>query len=137
MAQGNFGKLSDDELFADWLRWIERAYSEAIGQGWRYQMFRLMRGIYDQNPDLQNEGGFFIQWAAENYVAASAIAFRRELDTLPGTENLFHLLREMRERPTVISRARFCSTWGGNPGELWTPGKVEREWWPCHNRLAA
>jgi hypothetical protein len=77
-------------------------------------MFRLMRGIYQQNDELQQTGGFFLTWAGENYVAASAMAFRRELDTQSGTENLLHLLREMRARPSVISRARFRSGWTGN-----------------------
>ncbi len=66
MAQRQFDGLTDDQLFPDWLRWIQRAYDEAIGHGWRYKMFRLMRGIYDQNPDLQNTGGFFLKWSADN-----------------------------------------------------------------------
>src|SRR4051812_46079338 len=106
MPQRRFERQTDDELFADWVRWIGRAYDEAISQGWRHKMFRLMRGIYEQNPDLQEQGGFFLQWAADNYVAATAVAFRRELDTQAGTENLYHLLQEMRRRPDVICRAR-------------------------------
>jgi hypothetical protein len=111
MAQRRIDKLSDDELFADWVRWIGRAYDEAIGQGWRHKMFRLMRCIYEQNTHLQETGGFFLQWAAENYVDASAMALRRELDGQGGSENLFHLLCEIRKRPSVLSRARFRSTW--------------------------
>jgi hypothetical protein len=104
--------LTDDQLYADWGRWIGRAYDEAVMQAWRQRTFRLMRGIAAQNQRLQDTGGFFLQWMSDNYVAASAIAFRRELDTQSGTENLVHLLREMRARPSVISRARFVSTWG-------------------------
>jgi len=74
-------------------------------------MFRLLRGIYEQNRDLQKTGRFFYDWAEANYIAASAMAFRRELDTRSGTENLFHVLCEMRDRPSVICRARFRSTW--------------------------
>jgi hypothetical protein len=112
LAQRNFKERSDDELFGDWLGWINRAKDEAVSQAWRYKMFRLLRGIYEQNPELQQKGGFFVEWAVDNYVAAAAMAFRRELDTQPGTENLFHLLCEMRDRPSVISRARFRKTWG-------------------------
>lgn len=111
MAQRNSARRSDDELHGDWLAWIKRAYNEAVAQGWRHRMFRLMRGIAIQNPALQANGGFFLQWAADNYVAASAMAFRRELDSQPGTQNLLHLLREMRDRPQVISRQRFRSSW--------------------------
>jgi hypothetical protein len=112
MAQRRPAALSDDRLFADWVRWIERVYDETVRQGWRHRMFRLMRGIYEQNPELQDTGGFFITWAADNYVAAAAMALRRELDSQPGTENLLHLLEEMRDRPTVISRSRYRASWG-------------------------
>jgi hypothetical protein len=118
MAQRQFDKLSDDQVFADWLRWIERVYNEVIGQGWRHKMFRLMRGIYEQNPDLQKTGGFFLRWAADNYVDASAMALRRELDGQDGTENLVRMLCEMRARPTALSRARFRSTWNGTSAYL-------------------
>jgi hypothetical protein len=117
MAQRNPARLSDDELHADWVIWIERAYDEAVRQAWRHRMFRLMRGIATQNPQSQANGGFFLQWAADNYVAASAMAFRRELDTQPGTENLLHMLREIRRRPQVISRQRFRASWGNRDRE--------------------
>ena len=111
MAQRNPAQLTDDQLFQDWLRWIQRAYDEAVGQDRRFRLFRLVHGVYQQNDHLQHTGGFLFQWMADNYVAASAMAFRRELDTQAGTENLIHLLREMRDRPSVISRARFRATW--------------------------
>src|SRR4051812_34607779 len=101
MPQRNPRRLTNDELFADWVRWIRRTYNEQITQGWRHRMFRLMRGVYEQNQELQNSGGFFINWAAENYVDAASMALRRELDTQAGTENLWHLLCEMRDRPAV------------------------------------
>ena len=82
-------------------------------------MFRLLRGIYSQNPDLQHAGGFFLRWAADNYVAASAMALRRELDGRKGSENLYHLLREIRAHPTVICRARFRNTWNGLQNEYY------------------
>jgi hypothetical protein len=113
MAQRQFDKLTEDQVFADWRRWIRRVYDESIGQAWRRKMFRLMRGIYEQNTNLRNTGSFFLTWAAYNYVAASAMALRRELDVQDGTENLFQMLCEIRARPTVLSRARFRSTWTG------------------------
>jgi hypothetical protein len=117
LAQRQVSRLSDDELHADWVRWIERIYFEAIAQGWRHKMFRLLRCISDQNPRLLETGGFFLNWAAENYVAAAAMAFRRELDTQGGTENLFHLLKELEKRPQALTRARFKSTWNAHTAE--------------------
>ena len=31
-------------------------------------MFRLLRGIYEQNRDLQKTGRFFYDWAEANYM---------------------------------------------------------------------
>jgi hypothetical protein len=82
--------------------------------------------VFDQNRQLQETGGFMLQWAADNYVAASAIAFRRELDTQRGTENLYHLLCEMRDRPEVVCRSRFRQTWSGRL-ELYTADQAFEE----------
>ena len=60
MAQRKPTRWNDDEIYADWVRWIERAYQEALRQGWRHQMFRLRRGVYLQNSELQKTGGFFV-----------------------------------------------------------------------------
>ena len=125
MAQRNPAQLTDDQLFQDWLRWIQRAYDEAVGQARRFRLFRLVHGVYQQNDHLQHTGGFLFQWMADNYVAASAMAFRRELDTQAGTENLIHLLREMRDHPSVISRARFRATWSETePNNAWNANRA-------------
>lgn len=123
MAQRNMALLSDTDLHADWVTWIQRAYDELIRQGWRHKMFRLMRGIYEQNADLRANGGFFLNWAADNYVAASAMALRRELDDQHGSQNLYHLLQEVRQRPEVVSRRKHRETWTGN-SEYWTADKA-------------
>ena len=111
MAQRRLKCLTDDQLFADWVRWLERSYHEMVEQGWRHRMFRLLRGIYQENSELCETGGFFLKWAADNYVVASVMALRRELDGQAGAENLFHLLCELRDKPSVICRARFKATW--------------------------
>jgi hypothetical protein len=124
MAQRKASTLSDDELYADWVRWIKRAHDESVMQAWRHRNFRLMRGIAEQNTRLRETGGFFLQWAAQNYLAAAAIAFRRELDTQRGTENLFHVLTEMHQRPRVVSRERFVATWGPSNREFSIPDRA-------------
>lgn len=123
MAQRNARTLTDDQLFEDWLRWINRAYNEAVWQAWRYRIFRLMRGVFEQNTEIQETGGFLLKWAADNYVEAAMIAFRRELDTQGGTENLLHVLIEMQQRPEVISRKRFRDTWPRRDFEVWSPDR--------------
>ena len=53
------------------------------------------------------------------------MAFRRELDTQAGTENVIRLLREMRDRPSVISRARLRATWSETkPDYAWNANRA-------------
>ena len=114
MPQRNVDDLSDDELYRDWVAWIERIYAKTVNQSWNYRMFRLVAGLFEQNTQLQQVGGFVWDWLAQNYVAGASMTLRRELDRQAGTENLLGLLHELQERPSVIDRSRFRATWGSD-----------------------
>ncbi len=89
MAQRKFENLSDDELYADWIKWIERSYKEVVDQAWNYRLFRLMRGVFGQNEELQRTGGFLWKWMARNYTSGSATCRDpqgRIIKTLPDFE---------------------------------------------------
>jgi hypothetical protein len=74
-------------------------------------MFRLVRGVFTTNQQLSDEGGFVFNWAAENYLDASLMVIRRELDVQSGTENLRNLLEDIIEHTGVLSRARYRMQW--------------------------
>lgn len=106
------GTLSDDLRYDAWTRIVERIYHEQVNQAWNHYMFRLLRAIFITNKKLSDEGGFVFEWMVENYVDAALMLLRRELDQQAGTENLRNLLFDMKEHPTVVTRARYLSKWG-------------------------
>ncbi len=102
---------STDERFA-----AERIYNEQVSQGWRHQLFRVVRAVFENNARLSEEGGFIFNWMAENYVDAALMLIRRELDVQAGTENLRNLLEDIIDHPYVLTRARYVGRW--QPGDL-------------------
>jgi hypothetical protein len=102
---------SPDERHAAWRQAAERIYAEQVTQGWRHQLFRLVRAVFETNPQLSDQGGFLFNWMAENYVDAALMRVRRELDVQAGTENLRNLLEDIIEHPEVLTRARYVAQW--------------------------
>lgn len=109
---------SPDERHAAWVRVAERIYDEQVRQGWRHRIFRLMRATFRNNASLASEGGFLFNWMSENYVDASLMVVRREVDTQAGTENLRNLLEDIIKHPEVLTRARYRSQWCGEEQSL-------------------
>lgn len=107
--------ISHDERHSSWVSVIERIYLEQINQGWRHQLFRLFRSVFDANPRLSERGGFLFNWMAENYVDTTLMLIRRELDKQAGTENLRNLLKNIIKHPGVLTRARYIAQW--QPGK--------------------
>jgi len=75
-------------------------------------MFRLLRAVFATNQRLSEEVGFVFEWAVDNYVDATLMLLRRELDGQAGAENLLNLLFDIIEHPTVVNRARYLERWG-------------------------
>ena len=103
--------ISDDERHATWVNVVERIHTEQQNGAWSHYMFRLMRSVFSKNPRLSEEGGFIFNWVAQNYVDASLMLLRRELDKEAGTENLMNLLFDIIEHPTVLTRAIYRERW--------------------------
>ena len=106
-----------DDRHAAWVRVVERMYGEQVNQGWHDQLFRLVRAVFSTNQSLSAEGGFLFTWIAENYIDASLMLVRRELDVQAGTENLRNLLEDISEHSEVLTRARYIAQWLRKLGE--------------------
>lgn len=111
------GILPEDR-HAQWIRVVERIKREQIDHGWRHQIFRLMRAVFSSNDELSHDGGFLFNWMAANYVDASLMLVRRELDVQPGTENLRNLLEDIIDHPEVLTRARYRGQWGSENRDM-------------------
>jgi hypothetical protein len=79
MGQRQLARLTDEELYADWMRWAKSSYQDLLHQGRSHAIFRQLRGMYEQNQPLRDTGSWFVQWAAHNYIIAASMSLRREL----------------------------------------------------------
>lgn len=75
-------------------------------------MFRLLEGVFDNNAQLSEEGGFIFDWMAENYVDSALMLLRRELDRQNNVENLWNLLHDIIDHHRILTRGRYCTAWG-------------------------
>ncbi len=108
MAQHDPGKMSDDELFENWAGWITRTAEELTEVFQHRYLFTSVRDMFDHNPKLRTERGQFVmEWQARLYGRDVLLFIRREFDYQNGPENILHLLREMQNRPKILSRARY------------------------------
>jgi hypothetical protein len=103
--------VSDDELFKKWSEWMDRIYQETIALAANRQMFRRIAKMFEKNKRLQEVGGHVWDWLKRNYVDSATMSMRRELDRQPKTQNLRHLLQDIKTNPKVISRNRYRAMW--------------------------
>jgi hypothetical protein len=115
MAQRRPDRMSDDELFKDWLAGIERIYMEMIALGRNRHMFKMMRDVADRNERLHKTGGHVLEWMFGNYLLSAAMSFRRGLDRDTSPLGMLNLLYEIEERPTIINRARYRAMFNLHP----------------------
>jgi hypothetical protein len=112
MAQRKPERMSDDELFRDWTAALERIKQEMYHLGHNRRIFRLVRGIANDNHRVRDTGGHVLDWMFGNYVLAAGMMFRRDVDRDQSTVNLLNLLYELGERPQVVNRGRYRALWG-------------------------
>jgi hypothetical protein len=105
--------VPDDAARYDaWGRIVTRIRDEHHDYAWGHYMFRLVRAVFTTNERLSEEGGFIFQWATLNYVDATLMLLRRELDGQNAAASLFNVLQAITAHPTVINRARYLARWG-------------------------
>ncbi|HSW10540.1 MAG TPA: hypothetical protein VLK32_06520 [Bacillota bacterium] len=102
----DLGALSDEMRLDEWVRIVRRIADEHIEQGWNHYVFRLIRTVFANNPELSREGGFIMAWIADNYAERALMLVRRELDTHGRAESLVNLLLDMSQHPRVLTRLR-------------------------------
>lgn len=108
MPQHDPSKMSDDELFANWGEWITRTAQELVEVFEHRLLFNTLKEMFDHNPKLHTESGQLImEWQAKLYGRDVLLFIRREFDYQHGTENILHLLREMQQRPNILTRMRY------------------------------
>ena len=70
--------------------------------------FRKFMNIVEANPELP-ENNYFIVWIWENYLYNAAMGVRRLVDKNPKSISLYLLLKDIMDRPEILSRERYTA----------------------------
>src|SRR5690349_21299980 len=110
------GKLSDEARWEDWRRWILRSTEEVRWQEDRDRVYAALCAIFDfRDGALLRNGRPFFEWCMFNYIDATLLYIRRELDTQVNGEALRQILSEMIGHPRTVTRARWMVAWSRLP----------------------
>ena len=100
---------AEDDLYAQWLKWLETIEDETMTL-WLYRDY--WRGLVEMTQE--NDGippSTFFDALGVWYVAAQATAVRRQLDRDPRSISLWRLLGDIAEHPEVMTRERHVALW--------------------------
>jgi len=109
LAQWSKPRLADDRQWAAWQAHIERIWTETTYAFENRLVFRTILEMYQNNAQLQQDGGFVYDWIAGVYGRDQVMAVRRELDRDSEVVNLVQLMYQIVRRPEAISRTRYLA----------------------------
>src|SRR5688572_18964288 len=99
--------ITDEQQWDQWRKDVERIYRETVYVFRNRLLLREIRQMFQQNAQLQAEGGYIWRWLFGMYGRDMVLAVGREVDKHPEVVNLIQLMSQMTKRPKVISRERF------------------------------
>jgi AbiU2 len=97
------------DLYTRWQGHVKRIYTETVYIFTTRYKFREIQDMFRKNKELNKIGGDVYEWLLGIWGRDVLMAIRRELDTQSGTINLVHLLREIQDRPDVLTRRRWLA----------------------------
>jgi hypothetical protein len=118
MTQRNVRKLSPDDLWSEWRQDITRIKNDVYELFSSRRTFRNLAKVFRNNKRLQETGSYLWEWMRLSYASYVVMRVRRETDEQGNTINLNQLLREIEQRPDVISRRRYLEMLGLEPGSF-------------------
>jgi hypothetical protein len=97
-------QLTPEQLYAEWVRYLEAAFKDIIHAFWNRKVFRAMGEMFDKNPQLRDgEGGPTAwAWVAEMYSNYVVMLVRRELDSQAQVLTLTRMLYDMEKNHGVL-----------------------------------
>lgn len=102
-------RVTDEERFKEWQRFIKASSDETVSVFWRRQYFRAVQKMFQTNAELGGSEGAepVWDWIAGMYARDACMLVRRELDKQGGVLNLRRLLYEIEKHHGVLaSRSR-------------------------------
>jgi hypothetical protein len=96
----------EDLLYAKWDAWFDQLDTETINLVVQRHLYGEFVQVVKSNPRLR-EPNLFLFWHSVWYSSAMAISIRKLVDPRKDVISYRRLLEEIRDNPTVITRARF------------------------------
>ncbi len=98
--------LPAEQLWAKWREDVERLYDELVATFALRRQYRDFMQLFAENTELQRTGGHVWNWMRTCYVNTMLIRIRRHTGGQRNEASLRQLIREIRLRPEVPTRAR-------------------------------
>jgi len=95
--------MSAEQKLKKWVKWLEIIKSEVSELVWSSSIYSETREIIISNP-VVNTGNRFYSWMNRNYVHATLMGIRRQLDTHRDAVSLVNLLTDMKENCNFLTR---------------------------------
>jgi hypothetical protein len=104
--------VTDGEtILTKWRAWLESIRVDVAHLHLNRHLWRELVAIVRANPAIP-EPGHIMGWFATLYGTTQAIGIRRHADRSTQAITLGRLLKEIRDRPDVVSRERYLSFYG-------------------------
>ncbi|PZO44182.1 MAG: hypothetical protein DCF19_02990 [Pseudanabaena frigida] len=95
--------MSTELKLQKWVKWLEVIKSEVSDLAWSSSIYFDTREIIISNP-VVNTGNRFYSWMNRNYVHATLMGIRRQLDTHRDAVSLVKLLTDMKGNYDFLTR---------------------------------
>lgn len=98
--------MSTNPRFKKWLRWINQIQDDTETILMNKAVHERYLEIVKANPEIQTPSDFH-EWTIRNYGSFMVMAIRRELDADFDVVSLRRLLEELKDSPTLLTKAWF------------------------------
>lgn len=96
----------EDQLYREWDNWIDTLFGKTANLCAQRDIYRGVREIVRNNPDVQIPGDFF-DWISVWYASSMSVSVRQLADNRHDTISYRRLLEGIKDHPKAISRSRF------------------------------
>ena len=126
MAQRKLADFAADQLWNAWRDDVKAIRQDVHELFSIRRTFRDLGEVFRSNPRLQECGGDMWEWIRVTYASYVIMRIRRETDDQGNTVNLNQLLREIEQRPDVVTRGRFFAMLDLQPSQAFLKAAADR-----------
>jgi len=103
----------DDILFKKWDRWIDTIHLEIRSLSVNRHIFWEVQEIIKNNPKVQKPSSFY-EFLGSVYGASALMGIRRQIKISDGSISFARLLKEICDKPEILSRKSFVELYKGS-----------------------